>query len=57
MRLIDLKKVEDETKKKFKLAESELKIYVSTEEKEKEKLQSLKEAVEQTTIDIEEKKK
>ncbi|CAG4980755.1 unnamed protein product [Colias eurytheme] len=55
-KLIDLKKIVDEANKNFKLAESELKIYLSTENKEKEKLDNMKEAYEKAVSDLDEKK-
>ncbi|XP_013190981.1 structural maintenance of chromosomes protein 4 [Amyelois transitella] len=55
-KLMDLKKIVDEANKQYKLAESELKIYLSTEEKESEKLEKLKEAYEKAESDLKEKK-
>ncbi|XP_038218077.1 structural maintenance of chromosomes protein 4 [Zerene cesonia] len=55
-KLIDLKKIVDEANKNFKLAESELKIYLSTETKEREKLDNMKEAYEKAVRDLDEKK-
>ncbi|KAI5644664.1 SMC proteins flexible hinge domain-containing protein [Phthorimaea operculella] len=52
---MDLKKIVDEANKDFKLAESELKIYLSTETVEDEKLQKMKEAYEQAARDLEHK--
>ncbi|XP_034826379.1 structural maintenance of chromosomes protein 4 [Maniola hyperantus] len=54
-KLIDLKKIVDEANKNYKLAESELKIYLSTEEKEAEKYENLKQAYENATRNLEEK--
>ncbi|KAJ2944934.1 hypothetical protein O0L34_g1829 [Tuta absoluta] len=54
-RLIDLKKIVDETNKDFKLAESELKIYLSTETAESDKLDKMKEAYEQAAQDLQSK--
>ncbi|XP_026735290.1 structural maintenance of chromosomes protein 4 [Trichoplusia ni] len=54
--LIDLKKIVDEAKNRFKLAESELKIYVSNEQKEVEKLEKMKEAYNRANATLEEKK-
>ncbi|KAJ0171837.1 hypothetical protein K1T71_012600 [Dendrolimus kikuchii] len=55
-KLIDLKKIVDEATKEYKLAESELKIYLSTETKEAEKLEKMREAYEKAAADLEEKK-
>ncbi|XP_041972452.1 structural maintenance of chromosomes protein 4 [Aricia agestis] len=55
-KLIDLKKIVDEANKEFKLSESELKIYLSTEEKENEKLNKMTESYENATKDLAEKK-
>lgn len=55
-KLIDLKKIVDEANKNFKLAESELKIYLSTELKETEKLERMREGYEKAVSDLEEKK-
>ncbi|XP_045519482.1 structural maintenance of chromosomes protein 4 isoform X1 [Pieris brassicae] len=55
-KLIELKKIVDEANKNFKLAESELKIYLSTELKETEKLERMREAYEKAVTDLEEKK-
>lgn len=55
-KLIDLKKIVDEAKNRFKLAESELKIYVSNEQKEVEKLEKMKEAYNRANATLEEKK-
>lgn len=54
--LINLKKIVDEANKDYKLAESELKIYLSTETKETEKLEKMKAALEKALADLEEKK-
>jgi hypothetical protein len=54
--LIELRKNRDEAKKNFKLAESELKLYVSSEEKEKDKLEELKATLESNTFEMQEKK-
>ncbi|CAG9568632.1 unnamed protein product [Danaus chrysippus] len=55
-KLIDLKKIVDEANKDSKLAESELKIYLSTEEKEIEKLNRMKDVYEKAKSDLAEKK-
>ncbi|KAI8423716.1 hypothetical protein MSG28_012747 [Choristoneura fumiferana] len=55
-KLIDLKRIVDEANKNFKLKESELKIYLSTEVKEQEKLDKLKESYEKAARDLTEKK-
>uniref|UniRef100_A0A2A4K7F0 Structural maintenance of chromosomes protein 4 n=1 Tax=Heliothis virescens TaxID=7102 RepID=A0A2A4K7F0_HELVI len=55
-KLIGLKKIVDEANNKCKLAESELKIYLSTEQKEIEKLRNMKEAYENASASLDEKK-
>ncbi|XP_052758057.1 structural maintenance of chromosomes protein 4 [Galleria mellonella] len=55
-KLMDLKKIVDEANKEYKLTDSELKIYLSTEQKEAEKLEKMKEAYEKATKDLQEKK-
>ncbi|XP_028162116.1 structural maintenance of chromosomes protein 4 [Ostrinia furnacalis] len=55
-KLMDLKKIVDEANKEYKLAESELKIYLSTEQKEAEKLENMREAYEKAAKDLDEKK-
>ncbi|KPI97761.1 Structural maintenance of chromosomes protein 4 [Papilio xuthus] len=54
-KLIGLKKIVDESTNNYKLAESALKIYLSTEEKENEKLQRMKDAYEKAVQDVQEK--
>ncbi|XP_013138419.1 PREDICTED: structural maintenance of chromosomes protein 4 [Papilio polytes] len=54
-KLINLKKIVDESTNKYKLAESALQIYLSTEEKENEKLQRMKDAYEKAVQDVQEK--
>ena len=54
--MIDLKKIVDEANKTFKLSESELKIYLSTEQKEIEKYEKIKDTYEKAKSDLEEKK-
>ncbi|CAH2058218.1 unnamed protein product, partial [Iphiclides podalirius] len=54
-KLIELKKIVDDSKKNYKLAESELKLYLSTEEKETAKLEKMKETYEKAVKDVEEK--
>lgn len=55
-KLIDLKKIRDQTKNDFKLAESELKLYLSRETSEAEKLETLKESYEKAEKELQEKK-
>ncbi|XP_056633945.1 structural maintenance of chromosomes protein 4 [Diorhabda sublineata] len=55
--LIGLKKSVDETKSSYVLAESELKIYVSSEENEKDKLENLIKEYETSQATIEERTK
>ncbi|XP_047036782.1 structural maintenance of chromosomes protein 4 [Helicoverpa zea] len=55
-KLIGLKKIVDEANNKCKLAESELKIYLSTEQKEIEKLKNMKEAFDKASAALDEKK-
>ncbi|KAJ8924806.1 hypothetical protein NQ315_000960 [Exocentrus adspersus] len=52
--LIKLKKVVNETKSEFTLAESELKIYISNEESEKTKYEHLKTVYENAKVTIQE---
>ncbi|KAJ8708705.1 hypothetical protein PYW08_010087 [Mythimna loreyi] len=54
--LIGLKKIVDEANNRCKLAESELKLYLSTEQKEFEKLEKMKEAYEKAAATLEEKR-
>ncbi|KAJ8708353.1 hypothetical protein PYW07_010478 [Mythimna separata] len=54
--LIGLKRVVDESNNRYKLAESELKIYLSTEQKEFEKLERMKQAYERAEATLEEKR-
>ncbi|KPJ05815.1 Structural maintenance of chromosomes protein 4 [Papilio xuthus] len=54
-KLIGLKKIVDESTNNYKLAESALKIYLSTEEKENEKLQRMKDAYQKAVQDVQEK--
>ncbi|KOB66221.1 Structural maintenance of chromosomes protein, partial [Operophtera brumata] len=56
-KLIGLKRIVDEANKSFKLAESELKIYLSTEQKETDKLEKMKESYEKANKDLGEKKR
>ncbi|XP_047539287.1 structural maintenance of chromosomes protein 4 [Vanessa atalanta] len=55
-KLIDLKKIVDEANKEHKLADSELKIYLSTEQQEVDKYEKFKEAYAKAKRDLEEKK-
>ncbi|VVD06021.1 unnamed protein product [Leptidea sinapis] len=55
-KLIDLKKIFSEADKNFKLAESELKIYLVTETKEQEKLDKMRDSFEKAEKDLDEKK-
>ncbi|XP_063394251.1 structural maintenance of chromosomes protein 4 [Cydia fagiglandana] len=55
-KMIELKRIVDEANKDFKLRESELKIYLSTETKETEKLERMKESYEKAARDLTEKK-
>ncbi|XP_075986320.1 structural maintenance of chromosomes 4-like protein gluon [Anticarsia gemmatalis] len=55
-KLMGLKRIVDEANKDYKLAESELKIYLSNEKKETEKLEALKEAYERAAANLEEKR-
>lgn len=56
-KLMDLKRIVDEANKNYKLKESELKIYLSTEVKEQEKLDKLKESYQKASRDLTEKKR
>ncbi|CAH2098225.1 unnamed protein product [Euphydryas editha] len=55
-KLIDLKKIVDESNKELKLAESELKLYLRTEQNEVDKYEKVKEAYEKAKRDLDEKK-
>ncbi|XP_004933572.1 structural maintenance of chromosomes protein 4 [Bombyx mori] len=57
IKLIGLKNIVHEANKKFKLTESELKIYLSTEQKENAKLVNMKNAYDKARSEIEEKKR
>ncbi|XP_023935989.2 structural maintenance of chromosomes protein 4 [Bicyclus anynana] len=54
-KLMDLKKIVDESNRNYSLAESELKIYLSTETKEAEKYEKLKDTYENAIKSLEEK--
>ncbi len=53
---MELKKIVDEANNCYKLAESELKIYLSTEKKENEKLENMQAAYEKASSALEQKK-
>ncbi|KAH9645434.1 hypothetical protein HF086_006460 [Spodoptera exigua] len=55
-KLMELKKIVDEANNCYKLAESELKIYLSTEKKENEKLENMQAAYEKASSALEQKK-
>ncbi|XP_043470645.1 structural maintenance of chromosomes protein 4 [Leptopilina heterotoma] len=55
--LIELRKKVDEAKSAFDIAQSELQLYTSEEEKEKGKLQQLQEALTSTTETLEDRRK
>ncbi|KAF9803810.1 hypothetical protein SFRURICE_013087 [Spodoptera frugiperda] len=55
-KLMELKKIVDDANNRYKLAESELKIYLSTEKKESEKLENIQAAYEKASAALEQKK-
>ncbi|XP_045454973.1 structural maintenance of chromosomes protein 4 [Melitaea cinxia] len=55
-KLIDLKKIVDESNKEVKLADSELKLHLRTEQNEVDKYEKVKEAYEKAKRDLDEKK-